>query len=74
MLARDEDPAPGRLRARDELRIEVLEAELRDRRDVGAEDEDRGAGRGNVVGRDLVAELQQHWSFERLGNGFTQRN
>jgi hypothetical protein len=43
-LAGDQDPAPGRLRARDELRVDVFEAELGDRRDVGAEDEDRGAG------------------------------
>src|SRR2546429_553388 len=67
-LARDDDPAPCRLRASDELRVDVLEGELGDRRDVGAEDEHRGAGGGDVVGRYLIAQLQQHPSFERLGN------
>ena len=59
-LAAHDDAAPAaRARATNSAST-FRKHELRDGRHVGAEHEDRGAGGRDVVGRDLVAELDQH--------------
>ncbi len=52
-------PTPAALARATNVGVDVPEAELRDGGHVGAEHEHRGAGRRDVVGRDLVAELDQ---------------
>src|SRR3989442_6030968 len=69
-----DDAPPGGLGAGHELRVDILEAELRDGRDVRAEDQDARPRRGDVVGRDLVAELQQYGRLQRLGDGLAERD
>src|SRR5262249_36113677 len=55
---------PRRPRARHEIRVRILERELGDSRHVGAEDGGRRTRRRNVVGRHLVAELDEHGSAQ----------
>ncbi len=74
VLAADQDAAARRLRAADEVGVDVAEGELGDGRHVGPEHQHRGAGGRDVVGGDLVAELQEHRRLERLRNRFAERN
>ena len=69
VLAPHDDAHARRLRALDERGIDVPEAELRDGGHVGAEHEALGAGRRDVVRRDLVAEHDQDRRGQALGQG-----
>ena len=66
VVAADNDPAlmlPGAGR---ELRVEVGEHVLADLRDIGAQRQDLGARRHDVIGGDIVPGDQQHFTLDAV--------